>query len=211
MDKQKIDQFWKRRARIKDPRVATHFKHDDALEYDVQLIEQHLRPNARVLDLGCGTCAMVNKIAHLAGYVRAVDKQSEFLSNCVDLPHVETVASDIAQYRDTEHYDLILLFGVMNYFDETEALEIYQRCRNMLTQNGTLIVKHACGVNEDVEVDKYSDEIGDWYYAVYRQADKEKALLQHIYSVDMVDIYPPELNRWDNTHFFAFICNPKEM
>lgn len=29
------------------------------------------------------------------------------------------------------------------------------------------------------------------------------------YHVDVIDIYPPEMNRWVNTHEYALICRTK--
>ena len=52
MDKTIIDQFWEARSKITDRRIATHYKHDDTLIYEANLIKKHLKPDDVVLDLG---------------------------------------------------------------------------------------------------------------------------------------------------------------
>ncbi len=205
MDKKKVDAFWSKRAKIEDPRVATHFKKDDTHVYDLELIRKYTNPNSDILDLGCGTCYLANELATEVHYIKAVDKYPEFLKHCLTVPNLETLASDVLDYTDTRKYDLILLFGVVMYFSEEDTQKIYSMCRNMLKPQGKLIVKHQCGVNEDVAIDNYSPTIGDTYYAVYKHVDKDKKLLEQYFGVDVVDIYPPRLNPWPNTHFYAFI------
>jgi cyclopropane fatty-acyl-phospholipid synthase-like methyltransferase len=208
LNKNKIEQFWHGRAKEQDPRIATHFKQDAALDYDVALIKQYLPPNARVLDLGCGTGAISNQIASSCSYIRAIDKVDAFLKHCNTAKHISVGVGDIAAYLDQDQYDVIIIFGVMNYVEEHEASAIYANCHQMLKSNGKLIVKNACGVTEDVIVDKFSHEINDWYHAVYRFHEKEQSLLHtHFSEVKQIDIYPPELNRWTNTHFYAFVAS----
>jgi methylase of polypeptide subunit release factors len=74
LDKHKVEQFWKKRTEIKDPRIATHYKHDDTLKFDLELIFKHIHPYSDVLDLGCGTGAIVNELEPHVSKITAVDK-----------------------------------------------------------------------------------------------------------------------------------------
>lgn len=49
---------------------------------------------------------------------------------------------------------------------------------------------------------------GTTIFASYRHIDKETLLLENIgyKNIKVVDIYPPEANRWDNTHFYAIVA-----
>jgi trans-aconitate methyltransferase len=208
LDKNKIDHFWRSRSKEEDPRIATHFKQDATLELDVAFIKRYVSPDSRVLDLGCGTGTVSNQIASSCSYIRAIDKVDAFLKHCNTAPHISVGVSDIVTYLDQDQYDVIILFGVMIYIEEHEASKIYANCHQMLKPNGKLIVKHACGVTEDVIVDTFSTEINDWYHAVYRFHEKEKKLINaHFNTVEKIDIYPPELNRWSNTHVYAFVAS----
>ena len=207
VDQSKIDRFWKSRTKVEDTRVSTHFKDDDTHLFDLNLIKEYCSLNTRVLDLACGTGCHTNAIAHLVKSVKAVDKYDAFLRSVSKVDNVTTKQSDLLDFHDTNSYDLVLLLlGIMNYFDDDQARAIYQKAANLVEASGTVIVKHACGVKEDVLVDSYSKEIGDNYYALYRHLEREIALLEEFFTVDIINIYPKRLNPWENTHFYAFVC-----
>lgn len=210
MDRKKIDSFWKKRALVKHRRISTHFREDDSHVFDLQLIEQYINPSTHLLDLGCGTCYITNQLADKVSFIKGVDKFKEFLSACETSEHFKTEQVDVLHYRDNKQYDVILLFGVMVYFDENESRKIYANCKAMLKKGGTLIVKHQTGNTEDIVIDAFSKQIGDHYYAVYKHIDKDVTLLKEFFDVNVIDIYPPKLNPWPNTHFYAFVCSHKQ-
>ena len=51
-------------------------------------------------------------------------------------------------------------------------------------------------------------ELQSYYFSYYRDLEKEKELLKEIgFKIkQVVDIYPKEYNRWNNTHFYAIVC-----
>ncbi|MFZ5826822.1 MAG: SAM-dependent methyltransferase [Bacillota bacterium] len=206
VDRAKIEAFWQRRAQIDDPELASHFKHDDAGDLDVAFVEQYLKPDTRLLDLGAGPCRMVNRLEPQVAFIRAVEKQEGFSRFCVASPKVEFVVRDVVGYRDEDTYDVITIFGVMNYVTVEEALQVYRDCYTMLRPGGFLLVKHASGVDGDVVVDTFSETVGDWYHAIYRHVDTERQLLEQAgFTTTVVDIYPARLNPWTNTHFYAYV------
>lgn len=208
LDKKKISNFWKKRAEVKDPVVATHWKHDSAIQYDLELVKRFLnKSDIRLLDLGCGTGRTTNALEPFVQHITAVDKQREFLEHCKKSEKIKTICSEVETYFDDEKYNIIIIFGVMNYVNEKESGIIYRNCKKMLSKDGILIVKHACGVKSDVMVDHFSENINDYYHAEYRYVFKEQELLRSAgFNVTIEDIYPEELNPWENTHFYAFIC-----
>jgi len=213
MDKKKelVKKFWQKRGReITDPRIATHFRIDDAIDYDFNLVQRFCSRNTKILDLGAGTCALSSRLAPYVKKIVAVDFVGNFLKK-KDLPsNIKTVNTDIKTYKSKEQYDIILLFGVLNYFfNSKELLSLYKKCKRMLTKNGVCIIKHQVGIKETVIVDGYSEDIKGHYLAIYRHIEKELSLLKFVFNtVDVIDVYPSHLNRWDNTHFYAFICKP---
>jgi cyclopropane fatty-acyl-phospholipid synthase-like methyltransferase len=212
LDKNYIDQYWRSRAECPDPRVATHYKHDDALEFDVALARKHLSSDGAVLDLGCGTGAMVNRLAEHCSYILGVDKVHGLLKHCRrDLPgRVACVEADVVTYTPDRTFDLVLLFGVVNFLTASESDALYARIPEMLGERGRLIVKHACGVSEEVVIDKFSEAIGTRYVARYPKLEEETARLHRYFNVEVVDIYPARLNPWPDTHFYAFVCGRSE-
>src|SRR3989338_2588233 len=207
--RKKVDAFWKKRTKIEDARVSTHFRDDDMHVFDLRLIKKYITPKTRLLDLGAGTCYHANRLANKVAYIKATDKFGEFLKYCNIGPNFETEAADALTYNDGKKYDVILLLGVLNYFDDEEALQIYRNCSEMLANGGTLIVKHQSGIKDDVVVDKFSEVIGDNYHALYRHKKRDEALLKKYFNVEVIDIYPKRLNPWPNTLFYAYVCTHK--
>ncbi|WP_077619682.1 class I SAM-dependent methyltransferase [Bacillus sinesaloumensis] len=210
LDKEKIDSFFERRTEISNPNIATHYKEDDTIQFDIALIDKYIDSSSTVLDLGCGPGRITNLLEPKVFYIKAVDKQKAFLEYCTNSPKVETVESELTEFNDDSKYNVILLFGIMNYFDDEDVKKIYKNCFSMLKNNGVIIVKHASGINKDVIVDKYSEQIGDWYHAIYRHVVRDDKLLrQSGFEPNIIDIYPERLNPWENTHYYAFVAKKK--
>lgn len=210
MDRKKIDNFWKGRTKIKDMRIATHFKYDDTHTYDLKLIRKYIKPNLKVLDLGCGPCYITNKIVGEVKYIKGVDKFGEFLKHCNTGPHFETEACDLLDFTDSQKYDLITLIGIMFCFGDRESEKIYKNCNDLLKETGVMIIRQQYGVHDDVIIDKYSEHIGENYYTYYRHLDKEVKFLKKWFSVEVIDILPERLNPWKNTHHYALVCKKRK-
>lgn len=208
MDKKKIDAFWTARTRIEDPRIATNFREDGRLSYDVNFVRRHLAPGAKILDLGAGTCTLALELLDCAKEVVAVERYAEFLAKVPDHPRLEKVCCNVTDFAPEEMFDIVLMFGVVNYLTSDEERNIYEMCHSVMGRNGVLLVKNQCGLREELIVDHYSTELKENYYARYPAIDNQKSLLSRLFDVEVIDIYPLELNRWPDTHFFAFVCRP---
>lgn len=205
--RERMDAFWRARTRVADPVLSTHFKRDGTHERDFAFIRSWVRPGSQVLDLGAGTCIVSSRIADLGASVLAVDKFPEFLAAAPAHPRLETCSADLLEFATERRFDAVLLFGVMNYFSADEAAVLYRRCAEWLSPGGVVLVKHQCGVEGDVVVDKFSEQIGSHYLAFYRHVGREETLLAGVFeSVRVEDVYPAELNPWPDTHFYAFVA-----
>ncbi|OPA75647.1 hypothetical protein BVG16_20130 [Paenibacillus selenitireducens] len=208
LDKEKIKVFFERRAQVEDPNLATHFKDDDTIDFDIELINKYINESSKVLDLGCGPGRITNRLEPHVSYIKSVDNQEKFLEHCIQSPKIKTVVSDLPYFLEPSKFDVILLFGVVTYFNDEEVQKIYKNCYHMLADEGILIVKHACGINDDVIIDKYSEQIGEWYHVFYRHIENDIQLLDQsdFYITNKIDIYPERLNPWENTHYYAFVA-----
>lgn len=206
LDKDKIHAFWESRTSVENPRLATNYRDDGRLRIDVALVREHLKENATILDLGAGTCTLASELFPFVKRIVAVEKFAGFLESADDVPKLEKVCSDVTEFQTNEKFDAILLFGVVNFLTNAEAQRLYSNCARMLTEDGVLIVKHQCGVKEEIVVDKYSDELQTHYNARYPSVGEERALLQEHFQTEVIDVYPAEINRWENTHFYAYVC-----
>lgn len=194
--KRTIKNFWQTRA--KNGKLLWR----DLTDLNYNFIEPYLKGANKALDLGCGDCKLTNKIAKKVKSITAVDyivKPKEIDDN------VTYVESDLLDFGTNDTYDLIILSGVSNSFDDADIMLLYNRIKPMLAKKGKLIIKHQCGRDRDVIIDKQLD--GQKYRATYRHHEKETKILRDIgYKVIVIDPYPESENLWPDTYFKAFIC-----
>ncbi|MBM7323485.1 class I SAM-dependent methyltransferase [Agrobacterium pusense] len=207
MDKAKINDFWAARTKVSDARIATNYRNDGRLDFDLSLVRRYLTENSHILDLGAGTCTLSENLLGENRKVDAVEKFSGFLEMANNHPALNKIACDIVDFVPSKKYDLILIFGVINFLSIEEERRIYELCLAALGDGGTLIVKNQCGVDFEKVVDGYSEELSATYHARYPAVMSQKSLLSEYFEVEVVDIYPAEMNRWEDTHFYAFICH----
>lgn len=97
-----LTSFGKGELRLK-MHALQHNLEDDSLSYDVALVKQYLPNNARILDLGCGTCTLTNELIPYASYIRGVDKRPGLLKFSKGGKNFETIVGDISEYRDDKN------------------------------------------------------------------------------------------------------------
>lgn len=204
------DYYAKLANRIQSP-TETRNKAPDFSQFDINFVARYADKKYSLLDLGAGTGLLINSLTDRFARILAVEKYPEFSKFIKAADNVSVINSDLLTFAETEHFDRITIFGVMNFFNEKEAAAIYQKARNWMKPDGVMLVKHQMGCDDDVTVDGYSQELDTNYYSEYRWFKKEiKLINQAGFDVaETVDIYPPEFNRWKNTHFYALVCRPK--
>jgi hypothetical protein len=172
----------------------------------VDFVSRYLPPEAKILDLGAGTCTLLVEFLDRVQKIVAVEKYAEFLDRAPKHPCLIKLCSDVVDFSSKEIFDAVLMFGIVPYLNVEEERKVYKSCLRYIGDNGVLLVRHQCGVNESVIVDSYSAELKAHYHARYPSVAEQTALLAEFFNVEVSDIYPAELNRWANTHFFAYIC-----
>lgn len=181
----------------------------DYTTIDAEFIMQHVDKQSDILDLACGTGLTINKYYDRVGHIDAVEMFPEFSQFIVKTPKVTVHNEDIMEFSTDKSYDLILMFGIVQYFNSEEVTYLYDKYKDNLKSSGKLLIKNQFGIKDDVEVSGFSTEIKKEYHSQYRHIDKEVEILKSIgYSVvKIVDIYPVNANRWNNTHFYAIEAN----
>lgn len=158
--------------------------------------------------MAAGTGITLNKYYDKVKFITAVEKFKQFSDFIVKSSNIEVINSDIMLFEPECTYDLILMFGVTHYFNRAESEFLYKKYKKVLNKNGKLIIKHQFGLKEDVTVEGYSEELKCNYFSQYRHIDAEAELLKSIgfKTIEVIDIYPKECNRWENTHFYAIVA-----
>lgn len=181
----------------------------DFSERDSNFILKFADSDSEILDLASGTGLIVNKISHHVKHITAVEAFSEFSKFIENTRQITVINQDISLFVTEKKFDLITMFGVAQYFNEDEILAIYKKYYSNLKENGKMLIKNQFGVNEDVLVSGYSEELKTNYYSQYRHINKEVDILKKVgfQNIEIIDIYPPECNRWENTHFYAIVAS----
>ena len=192
----------------KGPTVEKFSSANDNTEIDAQFIKHYCHSRTRLLDLGAGSGLIIKRLVNHVESIVAVEKFEELSSFIVKNPRIKVVTADIAEYEPQQTFNLITLFGVAYHFNKQEISQIYDRAYHWLDERGQLIVKNQFGIKEDVTVNGFSQELNREYYASYRHLAAEIKLLEDakFKNITTHDIYPPEKNRWDNTHYHALVC-----
>jgi predicted TPR repeat methyltransferase len=207
-NKEALDFFRTISLNCKDEKEIKLSSHRDSISYDASFIMTYASKETELLDLGSGTGLIINKIFDKVAHITAVEPFSGFTKYIVKSENIEIFNQTLCEFEPRRQYDLITVFGVMHYFNEDESNTIYKKYFPFLKENGKLIVKNQFGINEDVIIDGYSEEQKRNYFAHYRYIRKEVKMLEHTgyKNIEVIDIYPPECNRWDNTHFYAIVA-----
>jgi cyclopropane fatty-acyl-phospholipid synthase-like methyltransferase len=208
LNRYQIIEFWKERAKLANPK-STRF-HPQHTEYDLAGLRPLCRPGIKVLDLGCGQCALLNRLVSEADVtIHGVDIIPEFLAHAAIDRRITTEVADAVTYQSGTLYDLIILAGLVNYVPASfERDLLYERVTSMLKANGVLFLKSQFGTRSGVDVDAWSEALGFHYRAHYPFIDAEISRLNKWFNVEVRDAYPPELNPHTNTRFFHLICRP---
>ncbi len=78
-----------------------------------------LRPEHKVLELGCGCGAITRFLgeigAHVVGVEGSLPRAKVAAERCRDLGNVQVVVDDLLQFETDERFDFILLIGVLEY------------------------------------------------------------------------------------------------
>jgi cyclopropane fatty-acyl-phospholipid synthase-like methyltransferase len=169
---------------------------------------KYANENSEILDLGSGTGLTLNKYYEKVKHIDAVERFDGFSKFIAKTPKITVHNQNITTFETNKQYDIITMFGILHYFNEKEAKEIYEKHKNNLRGGGRLIIKQQFGIKEEITVSGYSEELKENYFSQYRHIDKEVKILKTIgyKNIEVFDIYPPECNRWDNTHFYAIVA-----
>ena len=206
-NRKSLDFFADMAKKNPDEKSVKITKVSDFTKMDADFIMKYANKNTHILDLASGSGLIINRIYNNVGHITAVEAFMEFTKFIVQTKKIELINEDISNFKTDKVFDLITMFGIAQYFNETEITNIYKRYYKNLDENGNIIIKNQFGVHEDVTVSGYSDELKTNYYSQYRHIDKEVNLLKEVgyKNIEVIDIYPPECSRWDNTHFYAIV------
>ena len=182
---------------------------NDFTQMDADFIMKYANENTEILDLASSTGLTINKYYRKIKHIEAVELYKEFTKFIEKTDKISIVNCDVKDYNSDKKFDLVNMFGITCYFNDEEVKSLYKKYQSYLRPNGKIIVKSQFGVEEDVIVSGFSKELQTDYFCCYRHLPKEVEILKSVGYKDIktFDIYPPECNRWSNTHFYAIVAD----
>jgi cyclopropane fatty-acyl-phospholipid synthase-like methyltransferase len=209
MNNQQSIEYWKKKASNNpDEKTIKVNLVNDYTQIDADFILKYTNANSEILDLASGTGLTINKFYSKVKHIDAVELFDDFSKFITKTPKITIINQNIIEYETNKQYDIITMFGIVSYFNYSEIETIYRKYHKNLRNTGKLIVKNQFGIAKDVEISGYSEELRENYFSQYRDINNEAIILKKAgyKNIEIVDIYPPECNRWNNTHFYAIIA-----
>ena len=200
--------YWENLAsKIKSPE-ETKNKRPDTSDLEIEFLKNYVDSNTSILDIGSGTGLIINKLLPFVKHIIAVEKFEGFTKHIVEAENMMVINSDLIDFKIRKQFDIILCTGVAQCFTRPVMEGIYTNMFQMLKKGGKLMLRIHSGLEEDVIINNFSEELQTNYFAEYRQKDKEIQLLNSIgyESIEVHDIFPDTLNVWNNTRHFYFVC-----
>jgi cyclopropane fatty-acyl-phospholipid synthase-like methyltransferase len=209
MGNKKIRAYYQDMADTIQNPLETRNKAPNFSKFDIAYMQEFINPEHSLLDLGAGSGLLLNHIKDGFQKVAAVELYPEFSKFITPSENTTIVNADLLTFDTDDQFEIVILFGVMNFFSADEAASLYQKFYRFTRPGGKLIVKNQMGVSENVYVDHFSEELGKHYFSEYRSSASESSLMTSAgFIVSRVDdVYPDEFNRWPNTRFTAIVCH----
>jgi len=114
--------YWSTRAqRISDPELKSIADPAQRL-VETKFVLKHLRPDDRVLEIGCGSGVMTKEISRLVAHVTALDLQPDMIESAREFladenpRNVELVCDNFLTHTFSSHYDVVISSRVVINF-----------------------------------------------------------------------------------------------
>ncbi len=200
--------YWEKLAKsIQDPSETTNKRKKAYLQTDINFVKRHLALDDSILDVGAGSGLVVNALVESVKEIVAVET-FKGLSKFID-PKILVINAELTGFQIRKQFDKIVSTGLTHFFPEEDIVKIYANMFDMLKNGGKLIMRSHCGLEDKVVINGYSEELNSKYFTEYRKVDTEKKILAEagFKDIQIFDEVAAELNVWDNTRHYYFVCS----
>lgn len=177
---------------------------------DTNFVVDKLVGTSSVLDIGCGEGSMLlslrefTEIGLFYGYDVSPSLIEKLLARWGNAPGLKAKVVDLVGLEKLPKTDVTLALGSFPYIFNNEHL------RKILgnIKSNLLIVRAPCTLDkEDEVINKFSEDLGADYAAVYRTIDNYMSILSEHFIVSEVSrAYPDEIESKYGTKHFFFVC-----
>ena len=134
-----------------------------------------VRPEARVLDLGCGSGAWTELFARRFGSVVAVEQSAPMLAaartRLAPYSNVELLSQDVRAPLPPGAFDLVFCGGLCMYLSDADTVALVGSVAERLETGGRVVLREST-------VQKGRERADGEYEAVYRSVDIYRSLLR---------------------------------
>lgn len=199
--------FWE--TRIKYPDYPNTLKRR---LLDVNFISNRIHSMNSVLDLGCGDGSTLlslrefTEIKVFYGYDISPNLIKQLKNKWGKWSGLNTYTGDFLHLKDFPKVDITLSLGSFPYvFDDADLFKLLETINTEW-----LIVRAPCNINEEhisEVINKYSEDLGDNYAAIYRTRSTYIHILSKKFDVfETTRAYPDEIESKYGTKHFFFVC-----
>jgi ubiquinone/menaquinone biosynthesis C-methylase UbiE len=109
--------------------------------YDKCVSLLNIQENETVLELGCGTGFLTQKLVEKKAVVTSIDQSAGMLVRAKQrVSGAKFIQTNFLQYMDTKRYDYVMLFFVLHELNAIERRTILKSAKDFLNENGEIII-----------------------------------------------------------------------
>lgn len=185
IDYEKTKNFWDKRAeeyrKVKLESITTFEDFPELMDYIRESEKSHLfkkvniKPEMKILDLGCGVGRLSFMLAPSCKKIVAVDFSGRILDIAREeagkrnINNIDFIQSTVETFFYDEKFDVILIYSVFIYVNDDEIKKTIDNAYKMLKDGGVIVSRETIATGERIEkVEQYMDSLKGNYNVIYR-------------------------------------------
>ena len=136
-----------------------------------------LNKESKILDVGCGTGRWLDHLDKNFKNYHGVDLSIGFIEYAKSRFTQDNISFSVGKAQDLDEekkYNILLCMGVIIYLNDEDVIQFFKKANNLMESNSsTLIIREPIALMERLTlVDEYSQDLDQYYNAIYRTKDE---------------------------------------
>lgn len=145
-----------------------------------------LKPNAKILDVGCGTGYPIDKYLSDNGYlVKGIDISEKMIEKArlLNLQNADFEQCDFLSYQNAEQFDAIIAFDSLWHIPVDRQPEIYKKAATILKSGGHFLFTHG-NRTDTCEGEMFGEK---FYYAALDEGRLTELLRKNAFEIVQIE------------------------